>query len=131
MAYPAPFLEPIGESLGEQLARQAPGVGQQFDVSTIAPKVAQVNPFIQQAQQRAATQAGLGSLQFSQDTGALTGIGQGTGVAAYEPYLQKAEALFDPAAYKQYMSPYQTEVIDATQRFIKRATSGGKIAASG
>jgi hypothetical protein len=44
MAYPAPFLEPIGESLGEQLARQAPGVGQQFDVSTIAPKVAQVNP---------------------------------------------------------------------------------------
>jgi protein-disulfide isomerase-like protein with CxxC motif len=126
MAYPAPFLEPIGESLGEQLARQAPGVGQQFDVSTIAPKVAQVNPFIQQAQQRAATQAGLGSLQFSQDTGALTGIGQGTGVAAYEPYLQKAEALFDPAAYKQYMSPYQTEVIDATQRLLDEQRASGR-----
>jgi protein-disulfide isomerase-like protein with CxxC motif len=126
MAYPAPFLEPLGESLGEQLARQAPGVGQQFDVSTIAPKVAQVNPFIQQAQQRAATQAGLGSLQFSKDTGALTGIGQGTGVAAYEPYLQKAEALFDPAAYKQYMSPYQTEVIDATQRLLDEQRASGR-----
>jgi protein-disulfide isomerase-like protein with CxxC motif len=126
MAYPAPFLEPLGESLGEQLARQAPGVGQQFDVSTIAPKVAQVNPFIQQAQQRAATQAGLGSLQFSQDTGALTGIGQGTGVAAYEPYLQRAEALFDPAAYKQYMSPYQTEVIDATQRLLDEQRASGR-----
>jgi hypothetical protein len=96
MAYPAPFLEPIGESLGEQLSRQIPGVGQQFDVSTIAPKVAQVNPFIQQAQQRAATQAGLGSLQFSKDTGALTGIGQGTGVAAYEPYLQKQKLYLIP-----------------------------------
>jgi protein-disulfide isomerase-like protein with CxxC motif len=126
MAYPAPFLEPIGESLGEQLSRQIPGVGQQFDVSTIAPKVAQVNPFIQQAQQRAATQAGLGSLQFSKDTGALTGIGQGTGVAAYEPYLQKAEALFDPAAYKQYMSPYQTEVIDATQRLLDEQRASGR-----
>jgi protein-disulfide isomerase-like protein with CxxC motif len=126
MAYPAPFLEPLGESLGEQLSRQIPGVGQQFDVSTIAPKVAQVNPFIQQAQQRAATQAGLGSLQFSKDTGALTGIGQGTGVAAYEPYLQKAEALFDPAAYKQYMSPYQTEVIDATQRLLDEQRASGR-----
>jgi protein-disulfide isomerase-like protein with CxxC motif len=79
-----------------------------------------------QAQQRAATQAGLGSLQFSQDTGALTGIGQGTGVAAYEPYLQRAEALFDPAAYKQYMSPYQTEVIDATQRLLDEQRASGR-----
>jgi len=126
MAYPAPFLEPLGESLGEQLAGQIPGVGQQFDVSTIAPQVAQVNPFLQAAQQQAATQAGLGSLQFSQDTGAVTGIGQGTGVAAYEPYLQKAEALFDPSAYKQYMSPYQTEVIDATQRLLNEQRASGR-----
>ena len=45
MAYPAPFLEPLGESLGEVLSGQIPGVGQQFDVSTIAPQVAQINPF--------------------------------------------------------------------------------------
>jgi protein-disulfide isomerase-like protein with CxxC motif len=124
--YPAPFLEPLGQNLGEVLGKQIPGVNQPFDVSTIAPKVAQVNPFIQQAQQRAATQAGLGSLQFSQDTGALTGMGQGTGVAAYEPYLQRAEALFDPAAYKQYMSPYQTEVIDATQRLLDEQRAAGR-----
>jgi hypothetical protein len=124
--YPAPFLEPLGQNLGEVLGKQIPGVNQPFDVSTIAPKVAQVNPFIQQAQQRAATQAGLGSLQFSQDTGALTGMGQGTGVAAYEPYLQRAEALFDPAAYKQYMSPYQTEVIDATQNLLNEQRAAGR-----
>jgi hypothetical protein len=126
MAYPAPFLEPIGESLGEVLSRQVPGVGETFDVSGITPKIAQVNPLIQAAQQRTATQAGLGALQFSPDTGAVTGIGQGTGVAAYEPYLQKAEALFDPGAYKQYMSPYQTEVIDATQRLLNEQRAAGR-----
>ena len=126
MAYPAPFLEPIGESLGEVLAGQIPGVGQQFDVSTIAPQVAQINPFLQAAQQQAATQAGLGAVQFSPTTGAVTGIGQGTGIAAYQPYLEKAEALFDPNAYKQYMSPYQTEVIDATQRLLNEQRASGR-----
>ena len=126
MAYPAPFLEPIGESLGEVLAGQIPGVGQQFDVSTIAPQVAQINPFLQAAQQQAATQAGLGSVQFSPTTGAVTGIGQGTGIAAYQPYLEKAEALFDPNAYKQYMSPYQTEVIDATQQLLNEQRASGR-----
>ena len=126
MAYPAPFLEPIGESLGEVLARQIPGVGQQFDVSTIAPQVAQINPFLQAAQQQAATQAGLGAVQFSPTTGAVTGIGQGTGIAAYQPYLDKAEALFDPNAYKQYMSPYQTEVIDATQQLLNEQRASGR-----
>ncbi len=126
MAYPAPFLEPIGESLGEVLAGQIPGVGQQFDVSTIAPQVAQINPFLQAAQQQAATQAGLGAVQFSPTTGAVTGIGQGTGIAAYQPYLQRAEALFDPNAYKQYMSPYQTEVIDATQQLLNEQRASGR-----
>ena len=126
MAYPAPFLEPIGESLGEVLAGQIPGVGQQFDVSTIAPQVAQINPFLQAAQQQAATQAGLGSVQFSPTTGAVTGIGQGTGIAAYQPYLDKAEKLFDPNAYKQYMSPYQTEVIDATQQLLNEQRASGR-----
>ena len=126
MAYPAPFLEPLGESLGEQLAGQIPGVGQKFDVSTIAPQVAQINPFLQAAQQQAATQAGLGAVQFSPTTGSVTGIGQGTGIAAYQPYLDKAEALFDPNAYKQYMSPYQTEVIDATQQLLNEQRASGR-----
>jgi hypothetical protein len=126
MAYPAPFLEPIGESLGEQLAGQIPGVGQQFDVSTIAPQVAQINPFLQAAQQQAATQAGLGAVQFSPTTGSVTGIGQGTGIAAYQPYLDKAQALFDPNAYKQYMSPYQTEVIGATQQLLNEQRASGR-----
>jgi len=126
MAYTAPFLEPLAQNLGDVLAGQIPGVGETLDISGLTPKVAEVNPLIQAAQQRTATQAGLGALQFSPDTGAVTGIGQGTGVAAYEPYLQKAEALFDPNAYQQYMSPYQTEVIDATQRLLDEQRAAGR-----
>jgi protein-disulfide isomerase-like protein with CxxC motif len=126
MAYQAPFLEPLGQNLGDVLAGQIPGVGETLDISGLTPKVAQVNPLIQAAQQRTATQAGLGALQFSPDTGAVTGVGQGTGVAAYEPYLQRAEALLAPSAYQQYMSPYQTEVIDATQRLLNEQRAAGR-----
>lgn len=126
MAYTAPFLEPLAQNLGDVLAGQIPGVGETLDISGLTPKVAQVNPLIQAAQQRTATQAGLGALQFSPDTGAVTGVGQGTGVAAYEPYLQRAEALLAPSAYQQYMSPYQTEVIDATQRLLNEQRAAGR-----
>ena len=90
------------------------------------PRVAGVSPLIQQAQQRAATQAGLGALQFSPETGAVTSIGQGTGVAAYEPFLQQAQQLLSPTAYQQYMSPYQQEVIDATTRLLGEQRAQGR-----
>ena len=132
MAYPQPFLDPLGQTLGESLGSLLPAQGQTFDITGLTPQVAQVNPLVQAAQQQAATQAGLGALQFSSATGAVTGVGQGTGVAAYEPYLQKAEALLSPSAYQQYMSPYQTEVIDATQRLLneQRATGRSQLAAN-
>ena len=72
----------------------------------------------------AATQAGLGSLQFSPQ-GDVTGVGAGTGVAAYQPYLQAAEDLAAPSAYQSYMSPYQTEVIDATQALLDEQRAKG------
>lgn len=126
MAYPQPFLDPIGQRLGDVLASTLPAEGQAINISGITPQVAAVSPLIQQAQQRTATQAGLGTLQFSPDTGAVTGVGQGTGVAAYEPYLQRAEALFDPSAYTSYMSPYQTEVLDATQALLNEQRAAGR-----
>jgi len=126
MAYPQPFLDPIGSRIADVLASTLPAEGQTLDVSGITPQIAGVSPLIQAAQQRSATQAGLGTLQFSPNTGAVTGVGQGTGVAAYEPYLQRAEALLDPNAYKQYMSPYQTEVIDATQRLLNEQRAAGR-----
>ena len=34
--------------------------------------------------------------------------------------------MFDPNAYKQYMSPYQTEVIDATQQLLNEQRASGR-----
>ena len=125
MAYqittPPAFLEPFGEKMSDATVAQ---IGQPIDISKISPQVAQLSPLVQAAQQRTATQAGLGTLQFS-PTGELTGVGAGTGIAAYEPYLQKAEALTSPTAYQTYMSPYQQEVIDATQQLLAEQRASG------
>ena len=64
--------------------------GDAMDTSQFAPKVAGLGALQQQAQQLAAHQAGLGTLQFDADKGFVTGI-QGTGVAGYQPFLQTAE----------------------------------------
>ena len=125
MAYqittPPAFLEPFGEKISDAVVQQ---IGQPIDISKISPQVAQLSPLVQAAQQRTATQAGLGTLQFS-PTGQLTGVGAGTGIAAYQPYLQAAEALTAPTAYKSYMSPYQQEVIDATQQLLAEQRKSG------
>jgi len=126
MAYPQPFLEPLGERLSDVLASTLPAEGQAYDVTGITPQISQVSPLIQAAQQRSATQAGLGSLQFSPDTGAVTGVGQGTGVAQYEPFLDRAEGLLDPSAYQSYMSPYQQEVNDTTQTLLDEQRAAGR-----
>ena len=123
---PASFLEPFAEKVTDILAGQISPIEKGLDISKITPKVAAVSPVVQAAQQRAATQAGLGSLAFSPTTGEITGVGAGTGVAAYEPYLQRAEALTAPSAYQQYMSPYQQEVISATQKLLSEQRAAGR-----
>mgnify|MGYP003125584686 FL=1 len=57
---PAAFLEPFAEQITERLATLLPEGP--TDVSALTPKVAAVSPLVQQAQQRAVTQAGLGQL---------------------------------------------------------------------
>ena len=125
MAYqvstPPTFLEPFGEKLSDLTIAE---LQKPIDISKISPQVAKLSPLVQTAQQRTATQAGLGSLQFS-PTGEITGVGTGTGVAAYQPYLQRAEALTSPTAYQAYMSPYQKEVIDSTQALLAEQRAKG------
>jgi hypothetical protein len=101
--------------------------GDAMDTSQFAPKVAGLGALQQQAQQQAATQAGLGQLQFDPNTGAVSGV-SGTGVAGYQPYLQTAEQTLGgvspfitaaegrtgPQAYQAFESPYQSAVRDAT-----------------
>jgi hypothetical protein len=52
------------------------------------------------------------------------------GIGSYEPFLQAAQAATGPQAYKDYMSPYQQEVIDTTlQEYDLQAQKGlGSIA---
>ena len=105
------YLKPGIEKFLEGATAQA---GQALDTSKFAPSVVGLGALQQQAQQQAATQAGLGTLQFDPTTGAVTGVGTGTGVAGYEPFLQKAQEYMGPSAYQAFESPYQEEVIGAT-----------------
>jgi len=136
----APYMEGAQESyidLLTQLVGQAPGsniydadgniTGTVPTLAELGPQIAPQNVLTQQAQQLAATQAGLGQLTFDPTTGAVTGAGQGTGVAGYQPFLDQAAAYSGPGAYKQFMSPYQQDVIDTTlQEFDIQAAKGAQ-----
>jgi hypothetical protein len=113
--------------LTQQVGR-APGTGGVPTLAQLGPQVAAVDPLTQAAQQQAATQAGLGQLTFDPTTGAVTGVGTGTGVAGFQPFLDQAKqfqtaagtalttaaGLTGPTAFQQFLSPYQQQVIDAT-----------------
>ena len=114
------YLQPGIEKYLEGAVAQA---GQAIDTSQFAPSVVGLGALQQQAQQQAATQAGLGTLQFNPTTGAVSGV-QGTGVAGYQPFLNAASALTSPTAYQQFESPYQQAVRDATlQSFDEQAAA--------
>ena len=121
---PAAFLEPFAEQITERLATLLPEGP--IDVSALSPTVAAVSPLIQEAQQRVATQAGLGQLQFDPTTGEVAGVGAGTGVASFEPFIQEAQRLVAPDQYQAFMSPFQTEVLDATQALLDEQRAAGR-----
>ena len=119
-ALPAPFIETLGKTFGEQLGRLTPTA---IDTSKFAPEVApQISGgFTQAAQQAAATQAGLGALQFDATTGAVSGMGAGTGISGYQPFLEGAQALTGTGAgtgagsIASYQSPYTDAVKSAME----------------
>ena len=108
---PAPYLEAAGDLFIQAVTGLT---GKPIDTSAFAPQIAGQGPLSQAAQQAAATQEGLGTLQFDPTTGAVTGVGAGTGIAGYQPFLQQAAAYSGPQAYQQFMSPYQQEIIDTS-----------------
>jgi len=142
---PAPFVEDIGKDLAEQavaftgvplvstgiagLSQQAGETAEGFkarqdaarafttrqqNLAGLAPQVAGQDKLQQEAQKRA--EAGLGSFQ---------------------PFLDQAQASTGPQAFQQFMSPYQSQVIDASlaefdrnaqmqqQQIADRAVSSG------
>jgi len=124
---PAEFLKPFGETIADFTVSE---LQQPLDISAISPKISKMSPLLQEALKKQASAAGLGDIQFDPQTGEVTGVGAGTGVASYQPYLDAAKASAGPDAYKAYMSPYQTEVLDATEKLLaeQRAAGEGKAA---
>jgi len=114
------------EDLGKDYAAQLTGLtSQPLDTKKFQPMVAGQDQATKDAYTRATT--------------------QGQGIGAYEPYLQSAgqyqtgtgtfagvpanmmgsQDLVGPDAYKQFMSPYQQDVIDATlSNYDKQAQAG-------
>jgi Arc/MetJ-type ribon-helix-helix transcriptional regulator len=81
-------------------------------------KVAGPSGFQQKSQQQLADMYGMGAIQRDA-TGQLTGFTGGTGIASYQPYLDQIsqQQLLDPSqGYKDFMSPYQKEIIDTTMQ---------------
>ena len=131
---PAPFVEDLGRDLATQavaltgtpivsggIGSLSQGAGETaegyklrqdaaraFDVrkqnlSGLAPQVAGQDVLQQSAQALALQGAGIDPT-----------TGQKTGLASYEPFLQGAQASTGPQAYQQFMSPYQSQVMDAS-----------------
>ena len=124
----APYIEAAQENFIDLLTQQvgrAPGSTGVPTLAELGPQVADQNVLTQAAQQQAATQAGLGQLTFDPTTGAVTGVGTGTGVAGYQPFLDQAAAYSGPQAFQQFMSPYQQQVIDTTLQEFDRETAKG------
>ena len=88
LSRPAPFIETMGKTFGEGVMRLG---AKPIDTTQFQPTVAGQGALGQAAQQAAATQAGLGQLTFDPTTGAVTGAGQGEGIAGYQPYFTGAQ----------------------------------------
>ena len=87
MDLPSPQVQALQGVMGPLMAQQ---LGPPIDTSQFAPSAAAQTGLQQQAAQMAATQAGLGALQFDPTTGQLTSTGTGTGIAGYQPFLDQA-----------------------------------------
>ena len=111
---PSATLQPYGKEILKYGIGQ---LGTPINVGAMTPKVAGQGAFQQASAQRVADMSGLGQIQRDA-SGQVTGFTGGTGVASYQPYLDQigTQNLLDPSGYKDFMSPYQKEIIDTTMR---------------
>ena len=122
---PSGVLQPYGQNILKYGIGQ---LGTPIDVGKLTPQVAGQTAFQQQAAQGIADLGGLGQVQRDA-SGQVTGFTGGTGVASYQPYLDdiSQQKLLDPAeGYKDFMSPYQKEIIDTTLADFDRQAQIGR-----
>ena len=112
---PSASLQPYGQEILKAGIGQ---LGTPIDVGAMLPKVAGQTAFQQKGAQRLADMYGMGDIQRDA-TGMVTGFQDPTGIASYQPYLDQIsqQQLLDPSqGYKDFMSPYQKEIIDTTMQ---------------
>jgi hypothetical protein len=144
---PAEFIEQAGKVYTGKLfgskgddGTVIPGVlGKSVDTSQFAPSVAGLSGLQKAAMQAQATQAGLGNISYDPTTGLASGVGQGSGIGAFQPFLDESQRLagVDPttgqvtgagvtSAMDPYMSPYQQQVIDASMASYQNQRAQGR-----
>ena len=112
---PSGVLQPYGQNILKYGIGQ---LGRPIDVGALTGKVAGPTAFQQKAAQQMASMYGMGDIQRDA-TGMVTGFKDATGVASYQPYVDQIaqQQLLDPSqGYKDFMSPYQREIIDTTMQ---------------
>ena len=121
------------EDLGKDYATQLTGLtALPLDTTKFQPMVAGQDQATKDAYSLATTQGtGIGAYapyltqagQYQTGTGTFAGLP--TNMMGSQDYLQAQGAMSGPTAYKQFMSPYQQDVIDATMdQFDKQAAAG-------
>ena len=145
---PAEFIEAAGKVYTGKLFGSTsadgktiiPGVlGKAVKTGEFAPSVAGLSALQKAAMQAQATQAGLGNISYDPTTGLASGVGQGTGIGAFQPFLDESQRLagVDPttgqvtgagvtSAMDPYMSPYQQQVIDASMASYQNQRAQGR-----
>jgi len=83
------------------------------DTTKFQPEVMRRSDLSMAGDQILARRAGMGDIVFD-DKGGIKSVGPGTGVMSFEPFLERAAQFSGPDAYKQFMSPYQEDVIETT-----------------
>ena len=120
-ALPPQFVEDLGKDYATQLTGLT---SQALDTTKFQPSVAAQD----QAQKDAYTMATTAGQGIGAYAPYLTAAGQyqtGTGTYAGLPAsMMGAQDLTGPDAYKQFMSPYQQQVIDATMKSFDKKAAG-------
>jgi hypothetical protein len=119
---PAPFVEQLGKNLAEQVTAQtgvpivSSGVGSLSQLTgETADQFAARQKAAEQFDVRKQSLAGIAPTVAAQD--ALQKQAQAlaqSGIGSFQPFLQSAQAATGPQAFQQFMSPYQSQVIDTT-----------------
>jgi hypothetical protein len=119
---PAPFVEDIGKDLAEQAVAFTGVPVVSGGIGSLSKMAGETDAGFKSRQDaarafdvRKQNLAGLAPQVAQQD--ALQNLAQLKGlqgVGSYQPFLNQAQAATGPQAFQQFMSPYQSQVIDAT-----------------